>query len=279
MIREYGTLREVIYQLIADEAEQVSLQDLGELSNLLLGGICDAAERFAADREGRAKQKSAEQVGFVAHELRNPLASAQMALMLMRRQDEIAPDSRLARLVERSLTRIGELVGDSMMGARLEGSEILQNEKIDLGELLTDLVGESDSDVEAKHLAIDVAGAAGVTIENDRKVLSSAFSNLIRNAVKFTREGRAVQVRVNRHDRDITVEVEDECGGIPSTKLETIFDPFIQIGADRSGYGLGLAIAKQAVEACGGSLGVRNLPGKGCVFSVGLPANVPPQVG
>jgi signal transduction histidine kinase len=69
----------------------------------------------------------------------------------------------------------------------------------------------------------------------------------------------------------VCIEVSDECGGLPSGRAEELFRPFEQQGADRSALGLGLAICKRGVEANGGTLGVRDVPGKGCVFSVELP--------
>ena len=67
------------------------------------------------------------------------------------------------------------------------------------------------------------------------------------------------------------IEVEDECGGLPSGKAEELFRPFDRRGSDRSGLGLGLAISQQGVAASGGRIEVQDLPGKGCVFSIVVP--------
>ena len=69
----------------------------------------------------------------------------------------------------------------------------------------------------------------------------------------------------------VVIEVEDECGGLPPGKAEELFQPFEQRGGDRSGLGLGLAISRQGVEANGGAIEVKDLPGKGCIFSITLP--------
>ena len=78
-----------------------------------------------------------------------------------------------------------------------------------------------------------------------------------------------------RIDHRVVFEVEDECGGLPVGSIEKLFDPYVQVGKDRSGFGLGLAIAKQAVDAHQGSLRVHNIVGSGCVFVLELPTHGP----
>jgi signal transduction histidine kinase len=70
----------------------------------------------------------------------------------------------------------------------------------------------------------------------------------------------------------VLIEVEDECGGLPEGAVENLFAPFVQASHDRTGLGLGLTIAAQVVDAHCGSIDVRDLPGRGCVFSVNMPA-------
>jgi len=85
-----------------------------------------------------------------------------------------------------------------------------------------------------------------------------------------------------RADGDqVLIEVADHCGGLPAGAMRTMFKPFAQVGADRTGVGLGLTIARRSVEAGGGQLTVRDVPGIGCVFSLRLPRrkNVEPGAG
>ena len=98
----------------------------------------------------------------------------------------------------------------------------------------------------------------------------SAVSNLIQNALKYTREGGKIQVRGTLVGEDIVIEVEDECGGL-SDRASELFKPFEQQHKDRKGLGLGLTIAQRAINLNHGTIGVRNLPGKGCVFKITLP--------
>jgi signal transduction histidine kinase len=80
-----------------------------------------------------------------------------------------------------------------------------------------------------------------------------------------------VQLNAYALDGQILLEVEDRCGGLPLNYEQTMFTPFSQLGGDKSGLGLGLSIARQNVEAMGGTLSVRDLPEVGCVFSIKLP--------
>jgi signal transduction histidine kinase len=94
---------------------------------------------------------------------------------------------------------------------------------------------------------------------------------LLQNAFKFTH--RHTEVTLNAYaiaDR-ILIEVEDNCGGLPSGIAEKMFQPFMQGGEDKTGLGLGLSISRQSVEANEGILSVRDIPGQGCVFTIDLP--------
>jgi signal transduction histidine kinase len=81
-------------------------------------------------------------------------------------------------------------------------------------------------------------------------------------------------IRASKRQSSVVIEVEDECGGLPPGKPEELFAPFVSKAADRRGIGLGLTITRDAIDAHGGQVSVRNLPGKGCVFCVTFPAHL-----
>ena len=106
----------------------------------------------------------------------------------------------------------------------------------------------------------------------DPQLLASAVTNLLNNAFKYTAPGGRVLLRATtKDDAHLLIDIEDECGGIP----ESEGDPFQSFGKrrgrDRTGLGLGLSIARKAVRAHGGDIHIRNLPGRGCVFTIDLP--------
>lgn len=109
-------------------------------------------------------------------------------------------------------------------------------------------------------------------VNADPQLLSSALFNLIQNAFKNSVAHGKVEVRTVCGGGRVSIEVEDECGGLPDENAEAFFSPFGERrGKDRTGLGLGLSISRKAVRAIGGDIHVRNLPGKGCIFSINLP--------
>ncbi len=95
--------------------------------------------------------------------------------------------------------------------------------------------------------------------------------NLLQNAFKFTHAHTEVTLNAYGAGDRVSIDVEDRCGGLPIGFAERMFRPFTQGDPDRSGLGLGLSIARRNVEADGGSLTVRDVPGRGCVFTISLP--------
>jgi signal transduction histidine kinase len=114
-------------------------------------------------------------------------------------------------------------------------------------------------------------GVAGVTVNADRQLLGSALGNLLQNAFKYTRPSGRVWLRTRADRAQVSIEIEDECGGLPPAMTAEIAGLFQQYSTDKSGLGLGLVISKRAVEAMDGELRARNQAGTGCVFSVILP--------
>ena len=110
-----------------------------------------------------------------------------------------------------------------------------------------------------------------LAVEVDPQLLASAVMNLLHNAFKNTPAGGNVILRAYAEGQRLLIEIEDECGGIPESNAD-LFRAFgDRRGTDRSGLGLGLSIARQAVRAHGGDITIRNMPGRGCIFAIDVP--------
>jgi signal transduction histidine kinase len=174
------------------------------------------------------------------------------------------------------LLGLQRLVDRSLADVRLDAG-IQSIERVAVWELLEEVeIGAAmlaqKQDVHFSVVSVDHT----IVVRADRQILAAAVFNLLQNAFKFTRPRTTVSLRASSTGTRVLLEVEDECGGLPPGKVESLLQPFEQRGADRTGVGLGLSICLKAVQAMEGELHIRDLPGKGCVFAIDLPKQPPP---
>jgi signal transduction histidine kinase len=184
-------------------------------------------------------------------------------------------------VLDRSLRHLRDIVNRSVSEVRLD-SGTHQKERLRLGEFIEEL--QIDATVDANHRGVELlVGRVDykLRVDVDRHLFASAISNVLQNAFKFTRPSGRVWLRTKATATHVSIEVEDECGGLPPGAADAIFLPFEQRGANRAGLGLGLAISRQAIEADGGTISVRDVAGKGCTFVVRMPLAIgdPPVAG
>ena len=211
--------------------------------------------------------------GYLVHELRNHLNTASLAFQVVK-TGKVGIAGSTFEMLERSLGELRELIDRSVSEVRT-ASDTYQRRRVQVAEFIEELAIVAIEDAARRGLQFRVEHAdRPLWIEVDPHLLASALSNLLQNAFKFTRPSSCVWLRILPVNDRVSLEIEDECGGLPSGVEEAIFQPFEQWGGDRSGLGLGLAISRHAVQVCGGRLSVRNIPGTGCVFTIDMPLAV-----
>jgi len=131
-----------------------------------------------------------------------------------------------------------------------------------------------DLGLKAMPLGLDLRGGLFLLYQVD---VNGAVSQLLENACKFTRHRTEISLSVYAAADRILIDIQDSCGGLPPGAAQSMFIPFTQSHADRSGLGLGLSISKRSVEANDGILSVRDIPGSGCVFTIDLPRHSLPN--
>ena len=270
VVREYGALRDALVEEAAAEGVVIDTRERETLFDCVITGIAEAVSVYARQRDAELQRQTAEHFAFIAHELRNPLGTAITALGMIRAERKIG-DDRLATYIDRSLSRMHDLIERSLRLARIGSGITLNRETTGLRALLEDAHAAASADAEAKRVTIAIHLEKDRDVFVDGRLVHSALTNLLRNAIKFTHEGTRVEIRAEATADRATIEVEDRCGGWREGEIERAFAPFVQMGDDRTGYGLGLAIAKQAADAHGGTIRVQNLPGKGCILVLDLP--------
>ncbi|HEX3702076.1 MAG TPA: ATP-binding protein [Vicinamibacterales bacterium] len=160
------------------------------------------------------------------------------------------------------------------------GTVRLAREAVDLGQLTRDAVSSLGILAEERNQRVTVDGGEGVVVTADRLVLREAITNVVDNAIKYSPRDSSIRIRVRADGHDAHLAVADEGPGIAPEDRQRIFDRFFRLDEARSrehgGAGLGLAIAKWAIEANGGRITVENGPKGGSVFHIVLPAGTPP---
>jgi len=208
----------------------------------------------------------------VSHELRSPLARLQAAIGLARQQPAKL-DTSLER-IEREAMRLDSMVGEVLALARLEsGTASRMKERVDLAYIAASIAEDARFEAEALARAVRFNASGDAPVIGNADLLHRAVENIVRNAVKFTREGTTVDVRVHTTRTSAILTVTDHGPGIAAGELEKVFDPFYRgdAGMGTSGFGLGLAIAQRAVDAHGGAIKAANVPGGGLEVEVDLP--------
>jgi len=210
-------------------------------------------------------------IGFLAHEFRNLTHTSLLALEALRRSDGEMAKSASA-ILDRSLKGMQDLCARALVDIRLRVGIPARRERVLVSEFVEEAHVSATPEAKVRNLDLVVTGVdPGLAIDIDREILAGALANLIQNALKFTRpQGRVLLRAFSAADR-VLIEVEDECGGLPKGNPEDLFMLFTQRSSDRSGVGLGLGISRCGVETNGGTLYVRDLPDRGCVFTMDLP--------
>jgi heavy metal sensor kinase len=213
----------------------------------------------------------------LAHELRTPLAALRGEIELaLRATRDVDLQQSLASQIE-DIDRLTRLIEHVLTLARAESGQIpLSFGAVDLGELASSLVETLEPVANARTIALRCEPASGVVALGDAGWLERLVLNLIDNAMKFTREGGCVIVRVSRHGERACLEVADTGIGMTPDVVAHVFERFYQADPSRSspsgGAGLGLSLVKWIVDRHHGTVSVESTPEKGSTFRVALPA-------
>lgn len=270
VVHDYGDVCQAITELALNREAPISTGEFRTLNRCLDDAIANAVTEYGKRRDERISADGTERLGIFAHELRNLLNTATLSFEVLR-TGSVGVGGPTGAILGRSLSRLSDFVDRSLAEARLNAG-IQSRERIAIPEFIEEVEISAAMEARARGLRLTVVrGEGDVVVEADRQILTSVIANLLQNAFKFTRPEGHVSLRSSADDDFVRMEVEDECGGLPPGDPRTLFLPFEQRGGDRSGLGLGLAISHRGVEASGGVLQVRDIPGKGCVFTVDLP--------
>lgn len=255
---------------------QDELADLGRDFNRMaerIGALVGAQRDLLAD---------------VSHELRSPLTRLNLALGLARQRANPENLQHLDRM-ERETERLNNLIGQLLSLARIESGVDLQQRKVfELGALVQEVASDGDYEARSRNCRVKFDQNFDCYVNGAREMLRGAVENVVRNAVRHTDEGSAVEVAMERRGNGsgayAVIKVRDHGPGVPESKLADLFIPFHRISEgihkNPGGAGLGLAIAERTFRLHGGCVNAANTAGGGLTVAMQLPAfETPPVAG
>jgi len=276
VVHDYGDLCQAITSLAVERDVPFTIDEFRTLNRCLDNAIADAVTEFSAERdllvERRHNEIVTERIGFVVHELRNAVHTATLALAALD-SGNLPVGGATGGVLKRSLATMTSLLADAVSTVRMAAQAELSRPQISVASVIGEAAGSSALDAAARGCTMVVRPVdPALWVCAQREPLVAAIVNLLQNGFKFTRPHTAVELNAHAsEDGSIFIDVSDHCGGLPEGFAAEMFRPFTQGHDNRSGLGLGLAIARRSVEGEGGTLRVRDVPGTGCVFTIVFP--------
>ena len=275
VVRDYGDLCQEITALASQRGAPFAIDEFSTLNRCLDNAIAGAVTEYSYQRDFLVADKQIralnERVGFFAHELRNHLNTATLAVSVIK-SGNVGLSGATGAVLDRSLAGLRTLIERSLTEVRMTAGMIAQRQPFSLADFIAEVEHAASLEAQTHGCFLTVTLVdPKLAVDGDRDLLFSAVGNLLQNAFKFTHRQSMVTMNAYAAADRILIDVSDHCGGLPTGDAERMFRPFAQGGPNRTGLGLGLPISRSSVEANHGTLSVRDVPGMGCVFTINLP--------
>lgn len=255
-----------------------------QLLYLVVQRCWDSLERVRIEQELRSSDRRKDEfIATLAHELRNPLAPIRTGLTLMRRSADAGIRERTEAMMERQVDHLVRMVDDLLDVSRISRGMIeIRNVDVVLQAALAHAIEAANPAIHSgQHVLETTWPDEPVIVRGDPERLTQVFTNLLNNAAKFTAPKGRIRIAMTRSESRISITVQDNGMGIPSSLLEDIFEPFVQGPDTRTrgagGLGIGLSLVRRLVHLHGGDVtAYSDGPGQGSRFEVRLvPSSAP----
>lgn len=270
VVHDYGDICQAVTQLAFERREEISVEEFNVLNGCLDTAIAEAVTEYARLTAITRSADEVERLGRTAHDLRDLVSTARLAFHVLK-QGTVPVSGSTSAVLGRSLMSLQVVIDRVLSEVRLDAGT-KRREPVSVREVFDEAMTSGRLHAEYRRVEFVVHPVdPGLAVLGDLQLISAALMNLIQNAFKYTPPHGRVLLRARAEGPSLLVEIEDQCGGFPDSKGD-IFQAFgNRLGADRSGLGLGLSIARKAIRAHGGDITHRNIPGQGCVFIVQIP--------
>lgn len=275
VVHDYGDVCQTVTDLALETNAPIDTEDFRTLNRCLDDAIASAVTMYTRESQQSHSDKSTdrdnERVGFLVHEMRNLVSTAVVAFEVLK-SGNVGVGGSTGAVLNRTLMRLRDLVARSLEEIRSTNA-VKNKQPIRLSQFIDEIGAAAILETGGRDLRLIVCPVQEeLAVEADQQILAAVVGNLLQNAFKFTRPHSTVTLSVRASSDRVLIEVHDECGGLPGEgEGKELIASFEQRGADRTGLGIGLTFSRWGAAANGGRLYARNLPGKGCVFTLDLP--------
>ena len=275
VVHAYGDLCQAVTDLAYEHDIRFETDEVRTLNRCLDTAIAEAVTEFTYQQGNAVKAEyvleANQHFGTFIHEMRNALQMATFAFDAAK-SESLNLSGATGAILERSLTRLDLLIQESVAELRGTEEQPLPSKLFSAADFIREIAEAGKLVARTTRCKFTVSTVdEKLAISGNRNDLYVAVNNLVQNTFKFTHAHTEVIVDTYTAGDTILIDVKDHCGGLPAGSAERMFRPFTKSGSDKSGLGLGLSIARDAVVANGGVLSAVDVPGVGCVFTISLP--------
>ncbi|MEZ4436693.1 MAG: HAMP domain-containing sensor histidine kinase [bacterium] len=280
LIGEYIVFLDVVRDIADEHGVAFGVDDSLALARQVLTGAAASAHAFTRHRARGERRRDAEHFAFLAHDLRNPLSVIHMAWQLLERQGRLPADPTIA-LIDRSLAAMVTRLESSLkaMQDRVELGSIKSDSRVHaVGDLVRAACDELALAAASKAVLVERAETSPAWIDADSRLIGAAIVNVLHNAIKHSPHGGTCSVEWRADHSTVSIRICDGGPGIDAAAAEQIYEAFTRGDDAAAGFGLGLAIVREALLAHDGSIHLENrvAPDAGCCFTLTLPGVLAP---
>lgn len=274
VVQEFRIAVEVVQKWINEHHIDVSFREYSYFYSAMFELVAESVRRYSRFQAEQVSRERSLYLAGISHQMRNPLTAMNLQIELLSKTQ--SPDVRAGVLTKLrdSTKRLLLLVNGVLRLERFKPEEIpVRAQVIQAASVVDYVLNENEPEAARKGLRLEVAFNHALQLTVDPDLLVDALGNLLQNAVKYTDSGFVRLEVVEEEGGTVLFKVRDSGPGISTEKQKSLFGKLKP--GERGGVGIGLAIAQSAVRAQGGKIGFQSKPGKGALFWIRLPKNVP----
>jgi len=268
VVEEYWLLVSTIRDWLKEQRYAFAFGELTYFYEAIFELVAQSIRRYAEYEAERVRRERSEYLAGLAHQMRGPLTVLATGIGLLQ-SEKAMPSSNMLSGMARSIKRLTRQVTGVMRLERFSGEDVpVQPEWLHPAVIVEEVIHDNEEEAARKQLRFEVSVDQASQMDVDPELLTDVLGNLVQNGVKYTEQG-TICVEMEESEERILFRVSDTGSGISKERQEELFKPVHP--SKRGGVGLGLTLARRAVVAQGGDIGVESTPGQGTTFWFWLP--------